>query len=159
MTARRRIRRWLFAALLLGAALPGHAAAQACSGQWFSSASVNPAVIAFSTPTFVHFDNGAIVYQTTVSVNVNVIFNFLPWRLCMQTLSPDLGTHDAVTKPVADLEWQTSGGAWTPASFTPLTVATGRGDDVVQFNLRIRLSWDADPPGDYGTNLRFTISS
>lgn len=158
MTARRRIRRWLFVALLMGAALPAHASAQSCNLLWFTTASVNPAMISFSTPTFVDFDNGSIVYQSTVTVNVSVWFGNRGWDLCMQTLSPDLGTNSGTTKPVADLEWRTSGGAWTPASSTPQIIGSGRGDGIVRLDLRMRLSWDADPPGDYGTNLQFTVS-
>ncbi|MGH7444654.1 MAG: hypothetical protein ACREKM_07245 [Longimicrobiales bacterium] len=152
------IRRWVFAALLVGAALPAHAVAQLCTSPLFSTVSVSPPMISFSTPTFVDFDNGAIIYQTTATVNVNLGSGNRPWDMCVQTLSPDLGTSSGVTKPVTELEWQTGGGAWMPASFTPQLIGSGRGDGLVQFNLRMRLSWDADPPGTYGTILQFTVA-
>ncbi len=67
--------------------------------------------------------------------------------------------HATITEAISDLEFRTGSGAWTPVSFAPQSVASGWGNSAVQFTMRMRLDWDADPPGTYGTNLRFTITS
>lgn len=157
------VRRWLLAALLVGAALPAHAAAQQCNngGTW-RAASVNPASVTFSTPTVVDFDNQGIVYGTTVTVNVSSAFLWfipLPWSLCLNAETPNLGSSQGVTKPLSDLQFELLDGNWRPVTTSQLRIRTGNGNSTVQMRLRIRLSWDADPPGSFGTLLRFTVGA
>jgi hypothetical protein len=119
--------------------------------------SVNPALVSFSTPTFVDFDNGFILYQTTVTLNITATGN-KAWELCIASQQADLGTAAGVTKPIGDLQFQYAGGGWLPLSVVPQLVTTDRGSLAVQINLRMQLSWTADPAGSFGTVLEFTVN-
>ncbi len=145
------------AALLLGVLLPLRVQAQ-CTPTSGASAAVSPALIAFTTPTIVDFDGGAIVYQSTVTVSVSGRGN-RAWNLCLGALTPDLGMQGDVTKPLADFEWRVAGGGWTPLTFAPQVVSSDRGSRTIVLTVRMRLSWDMDPPGTYVTTLQFTVGS
>lgn len=155
-----RTHRLLLGALVVGALLPLRVSAQQCAQDPASAVAVNPALINFSTPTFVDFDNGFILYQTTVTLNVTTAQKQgnKPWRLCVVSQQPDLGSASGVTKPISDLQYQYAGGAWTPLSMTPQLVAQERGNMLVQVQLRMLLSWTADPVGSFGTVLEFTVN-
>lgn len=152
-----RTHRLLLGALLAGVLLPLRVSAQQCAQDPSRGVSVNPALISFSTPTFVDFDNGFILYQTTVTLNVTANQGNNPWRLCVASQQADLGTANGVTKPISDLQFQYAGGAWTPLSVSPQIVHQDRGNMAVQLNLRMLLSWTADPTGSFGTVLEFTV--
>lgn len=156
------VRRWLLAALFVGAVLPAHAAAQQCTnGGVFRGASVNPTNIHFSTPTVVDFDNQGIVYGSVVTVNVTSSLWIFPlsWSLCINADTPNLGTSQGVTKPLSDLQVELLDGNWRPVTTSQQRIRTGNGNSTVQMRVRMRLSWDADPPGSFSTVLRFTVGS
>ncbi len=157
------VRRWLLAALLIGAALPAHAAAQQpCrgAGAW-RVASVAPANISFSTPTALDYDRQGIEYAAIVTVNVTSSRRGTPlvWTLCVNADTPDLGSSEGFTKPLSDLQIELLDGNWRPLTSTQQQILTGSGDAVVQMRVRFRLSWDTDPPGNFGTILRVTVGS
>ncbi len=156
------VRRWLCAALCFGAALPAHAAAQQCTGagNWRTIGGVSPPIVTFSTPTTIDYDAQGIVYGAIVTVSVTSMRQGsipLPWSLCVNADTPTLGSSQGVTKPLSDLQIEMPGGTWLPLTTMQQLLRTGNGNATVQFSLRIRLSWDADPPGSFGTLLRFTL--
>lgn len=151
--------RLLLGALLFGALLPLRASAQQCTQSAGLGVTVSPALINFSTPTFVDFDNGSILYQTTVTLTVSgQTQGNKPWTLCVASQQPDLGSADGVTKPIGDLQVQVAGGAWVPLSVVPQSILKDRGNGPQQINLRILLSWAADPVGSFGTVILFTVN-
>jgi hypothetical protein len=152
-----RARLLLAAVLLPGALLPLRVHGQ-CVVQDGTTAAVSPAMISFGTPTIVDFDNGGIVYASTVRIDVDGRGN-RAWGLCIASLAPDLGTAGGVTKPVGDLEWQAPGGSWMPLTLAPQLIFSDRGDRSVVLNVRVRLSWDADVPGTFGTTVQFVVAS
>lgn len=155
------LRRWLMGALIIGAAWPAHVEAQQCSTGALRSASVNPASIHFSTPTIVDYDAQGIVYASVVTVNITSSLWIFPlsWSLCVNADTPNLGSSFGVTKPLSDLQIELLDGNWRPITTSQQRLRTGNGNATVQFRVRIRLSWDADPPGAFGTVLRFTVGS
>lgn len=152
-----RTHRFAAAALLLGVLLPLRVQAQ-CAPTSGASALVAPASIVFATPAIADFDAGGIVYQSTVTVSVSGRGN-RAWNLCLAALTPDLGLQGGVTKPLTDFEWQAAGSGWTPLTFTPQVVTTDRGTQTIVLTVRMRLRWDADPPGTFATTLQFTVGS
>ena len=154
-----RLRFVCIALLLLGSALaPAGVHAQCIPGSRIAASSA-PALASFATPTFVNFDNGFIVYQTTVSVVVTPEQG-KAWDLCVRSNSANLGSSQGYTKPVGDLEWQYAGGAWTPLSTAPQQiVGNQKFAQTVSINIRMRLSWTADPPGTFGTDLIFIANN
>ncbi|NLG61665.1 MAG: hypothetical protein GX539_05425 [Candidatus Cloacimonetes bacterium] len=155
------LRRWAVAALVAATALPAHASAQQCSAAVLRDASISPASIAFSTPTVVDFDNQGIVYGSVVTVNITSSLWILPlsWSLCVNADTPNLGSSQGVSKPLTDLQVELMDGNWRPITSTQQRLRTGNGNATVQLRVRMRLSWDADPPGTFGTVLRFTVGS
>lgn len=151
--------RLLLGVLLFGALLPLRASAQQCAQNANLGVTVNPALINFSTPTFVDFDNGSILYQTTVTLTISgQTQGNKPWTLCVASQQPDLGSASGVTKPIEDLQIQVAGGAWMPLSVVPQLVLKDRGTGPQQVNLRILLSWADDPVGSFGTVILFTVN-
>ena len=156
------VRNCLLAALLIGVTLPAHAAAQQCTGAGaWRAASVAPANISFSTPTILDYDRQGIEYGAIVTVNVTSSRRGTPlvWSLCVNADTPDLGSAQGVTKPLSDLQIELMDGSWRPITSTQQRLRTGNGDSIVQMRVRFRLSWDADPPGNFGTTVRFTVGS
>lgn len=158
-----RIRRWLYAALLIMAALPAHTAAQQCrgAGNWRGVA-VSPTDITFSTPTIADFDSQGIIYASLVTLNVRSARQGtvpMAWSLCVNADTPALGSSQGVVKPLSDLQIDLMDGAWRPVTTSEQRIMTGNGDTVVQLRLRISLSWEDDRPGSFGTVLRFTVGN
>lgn len=150
-------RRLLAAALLTGALLPLRVHGQ-CVVQDGTTVAISPALVSFSTPTIVDFDNGGIVYTSTVRIDVDGRGN-RPWSLCIASLAPDLGSVSGVTKPLTDLQWQPPAGSWIPLSLAPQLILSDRGDRSIVFSVRFLLSWDADVPGTFGTTVQFLVAS
>lgn len=144
-------------ALVLGAALPVHAIAQCTPIRNNADLAISVPIVSFDEPTYVDFDNGAIVYQETVTLSVQASGN-RPWTVCISSDVPDLGTVDGFTKPLADLQWQAGGGPWMPVSVVPQALFTDRGSRSVQVRVRMVLTWGADPPGSFGTTVNFVVA-
>lgn len=145
------------AALLAGAALATPAVAQCTPLRNNADLAISVPMLTFDTPTYIDFDNGAIVYQQTVTLSVQAPGN-RPWTVCVSSDVPDLGTVDGFTKPLADLQWQAGSGPWTPVSLVPQPLTTERGDRTIQVRVRMMLTWGADPPGSFGTMVNFTVA-
>lgn len=157
-------RRLLLAALLFGAAWPAFAEAQQCrgAGSWRRIDSISPANLIFSSPAIVDYDSQGIVYGSLVTITVTSQRQGstpLPWTLCVGAETPTLGTSQGATKPLSDLQIDPGGGNWLPVTAGDQQISAGDGNTVVQLRVRVRLSWDDDPPGSFGTLLRFTVGS
>ncbi len=90
-----------------------------------------------------------------------------PWRITVRSLDPDLGMSDNGTyiKPLGDLHWKLSDEEiWLPITQENKEIEwgtkTGEGlMGVVYVDFAVLLDWLKDVPGQYGTELVFTIES
>lgn len=63
-------------------------------------------------------------------------------------------------KPVSDLLWRLDGSAtWTPVGTTDRLIASGIGPATVRVYLRTILCWAADGPGEYATDVTYSLTT
>ncbi|MCK4719679.1 hypothetical protein KAU08_03410 [bacterium] len=88
----------------------------------------------------------------------------ISWRITISSYDPDLGMSDDGTyiKPLSDLLWKLSDEeTWLPVTQEEeeLEWGTETGDGVIYVDFAVLLAWMKDVPGQYGTELIFTIES
>ena len=142
------------AGLLIALAAAGSAQAQCETGQSTRFVKVNavPAALAFPPPSLLDFERGVTaVEQYLVDVHPIAHARNRPWRLCFRADAPAFPSSNGTAKPCSDLEWSTDGAAWSPAASSSLAVTQPHiGRRTVTVLVRVRLDFDADPPGTYG---------
>lgn len=114
---------------------------------------LTPTEVAFPTPGMADFDTGWVEHPgLTVSVRSRPAH--VAWEIRLHATDPALGGYG---KPLGDMLWRVDGaGPWQPLSTQETPILQGTGDAEVSVQFRMRLDWDADLPGDYGTGLTFT---
>jgi len=88
----------------------------------------------------------------------------VPWRMTVRSLNPDLGVSEnsRYVKSLSDLRWRLSDGqAWLPLRQDTEEVdwSTQTGSGVIYIDIVILLDWLKDAPGEYRTDVVFTIES
>jgi len=87
----------------------------------------------------------------------------VPWRISVGSMDPDMGLSDdaSYSKPLEDLMWKISSEqTWIPLNRDPHEIAWGdeTGSGVIYIDVIILLDWLSDAPGEYRTDLVFTIT-
>ncbi|HSH46192.1 MAG TPA: hypothetical protein VK966_10065 [Longimicrobiales bacterium] len=135
---------------LIMALMPAAAVAQ----QGRLRVTLAPTAVAFPTPAMADFDAGWIEHPG-ITVTITSRPGHADWELRLHAPDPGLGVYG---KPLSDLQWRVQGGAWQPLSQLDALVAQGVGDTDLVLEFRMRLDWETDIPGSYGTGLTFSLT-
>jgi hypothetical protein len=97
------------------------------------------------------------VEDAGLSVSVDPGGSSTGWTLYLRannaTLSPG-------GKPVSDLLWRLDGSTtWTALGTIDQPIASGTGPATVKVHLRALLRWAADGPGNYGTDVTYSLTT
>ena len=87
-----------------------------------------------------------------------------PFSLSVSSIDPVLGVSDdaSYSKPLEDLQWKLSDEPdWFPLrqELEEMFRSTDTGSGVIYIDVIIELDWLTDAPGEYRTDLVFTIGS
>jgi hypothetical protein len=147
----------LFGLLLVAGSLlllPAAAGAQ-CTGSRSAVVVGSPLLVVFPTVSHLHYDAGWVVYSGPLDLTVTPQNQGQLWDLCARAASAILSP---LGKPIGHLQIRVNGGPWLPLSSTEVVVYSDRQARTVPAQLRMQLSWDADPPGSYSALLTFSAT-
>lgn len=141
---------------LSAACLPGGLHAQGPPGGPYDI-SVRPAAVSFTAPGTAEFNRG---YAEFAGVEIRIdregqVRGGPPWVLEVRADDASLGGDG---KPASDLRFLGPDGGWTPLTTSFQAVAEGRGPGTVTTDFRVRLAYEQDRPGLYGSDLTFRLS-
>lgn len=92
-----------------------------------------------------------------ITVSVDPGGSSTSWTLYLRANSAVLSADG---KPVAEMLWRLdSTSNWASLATTDQAIASGAGPGTVKIYMRTLLRWSADKPGNYGTDVTYSLTT
>lgn len=120
------------------------------------SLALSSATVVFPTAGVAQLNAGG-VEDSGISVSVDPGGSSTGWTLYLRASTATLNPEG---KPIADLLWRLDGStSWTALGTNDQAIASGFGPATIKVYLRTLLRWTADGPGDYGTDVTYSLTT